>query len=315
VELGFLVETMKDAFSLSDPIVRKITEIIQPIEAETEEEPDDSHDFEIRLDQCAAETGISADQLRKWMRLALQRGQLAITGAEGTGKTFLAEYLASLLIGSSDGLYELVQFHPGINYARFMGWTDINGTTHEGIFSAFCRQARKRRGTCVMVIDDISSVSLPEVFGELRYALDQRNKEITLGLDGSHFSVPENVVIIAGWNPRVSLDAGSAHFLRSRFAIVHLDPNPSLLHAFLNRFGEKGEALARVIDAIDETVADPDRRLGPAIFLREGDHLPDTLPDLWRYRVEPILEDAIPKAKRKGFLWEALSTDELKDWA
>jgi hypothetical protein len=72
------------------------------------------------LADCAKDTGFEIATLRRWKRGLDRKGQAIFYGPPGTGKTFVAEKLAAHLVGGTDGIRELVQFHPAYSYEDFM---------------------------------------------------------------------------------------------------------------------------------------------------------------------------------------------------
>jgi len=183
-------------------------------------------------------------------RLLLANQQLILTGAPGTGKTYMAREIAAALIeDSSQDLdknprFKFVQFHPSYDYTDFVEglkpaldvkvdksqiWFEVR----DGTFMAFCKLAMKQDGPCVFVIDEINRADLSRVFGELFYALEPgyRGPKHAVStqyasLRGSSerkdFYVPENVYIIGTMND-IDRSVESIDFaLRRRFAWYEL---------------------------------------------------------------------------------------------
>lgn len=108
---------------------------------------------------------LSDDQLRiinmteKYIKLLDIKKNLILTGAPGTGKTFLAREIAKRLTGiksdeelENSDQYAFVQFHPSYDYTDFVEGlrpsnTDSNGNIgfelRDGVFKEFCEKAKE----------------------------------------------------------------------------------------------------------------------------------------------------------------------------
>lgn len=194
--------------------------------------------------------------------------QIILTGAPGTGKTYMAgEAAKSLGTPLTEGKpYYRVQFHPSYDYTDFVEGLrpieDEDGKLSfvkmDGQFKAFCRQVvrnnrknyPKARGVddpdrkYFFLIDEINRADLSKVFGELMFCLesDKRGEPVqtqyqnlpTYGLDGEDvfangFFIPKNVYMIGTMND-IDRSVESMDFaLRRRFVFREVKVEDDLL--------------------------------------------------------------------------------------
>lgn len=85
------------------------------------------------------------DNLKTYINLLKTHRNLVLTGAPGTGKTFLARKIASAMKAKTD----FVQFHPSYTYSDFVeglrpihnGTGQIGFERKDGVFKSFCKDA------------------------------------------------------------------------------------------------------------------------------------------------------------------------------
>lgn len=117
------------------------------------------------------ETNMGNKDIDKYIQLLRSNKNLILTGAPGTGKTYLAKLIARrmLQIGDNEDLqkdkrFGFVQFHPSYDYTDFVeGLRPVKDSLgaigfkrQDGVFKAFCKQAILSESADSDTLDDIN---------------------------------------------------------------------------------------------------------------------------------------------------------------
>lgn len=272
------------------------------------------------LSQCAEDTGFEEEELKRWIRAIERKGQAILYGSPGTGKSFIADKLAQLLIAEGDGFYELVQFHPAYSYEDFIQGIrpqarEDGGFDYKliaGRFLEFCKQAELCEDPCVLIIDEINRANLAQVFGELMYLLEYRDRKIPLA-GGNSFQIPNNVYIIGTMNTADRSIALVDHALRRRFAFIELRPNYEVLRRYHQKrnTGFPVDGLIRILEGLNQAIADKHYEIGISFFMTEN--LAEDIEDIWKMEIEPYLEEYFfdRPEKVEEFRWQKIENQVL----
>jgi hypothetical protein len=259
-------------------------------------------------------TGYFDGTIRTLLNSLERKQQIILTGAPGTGKTYLAQNLAKHLTSETDGIIETIQLHPAYTYEDFIQGlrpiADENGQLSyqmiPGRFLDFCDRARNRTGKSVLIIDEINRANLASVFGELLYLLEYRNQSIKLAGSDRPFSIPENVYIIGTMNTADRSIALVDHALRRRFAFIEICPDYRIIRTWHlnNKTGFDTTGLINILQQINTIIDDKHYEVGLSFFL---DHdLKNTISDVWELEIYPYLEELFYSdlGKIEQFRWE-----------
>ena len=261
---------------------------------------------------------------KEYLSLLLNNGNLILTGAPGTGKTFLAKAMAASIVGGCawDDLSTeqkercgFVQFHPSYDYTDFVEGlrpaSDGSFKRRDGVFKEFCKKALEVDGKeCVFIIDEINRGELSKIFGELFYSIEpdyrgtegivmtQYNEMIENGDTFKNgFYIPDNVYIVGTMND-VDRGVEAMEFaVRRRFVWREITAEESA-----KNMGVTGDAYAKMVavnTALSQKGLSDAYHIGGAYFRKLKD---ENYADLWNLRLKGVISEYFrgePDAKDK----------------
>jgi 5-methylcytosine-specific restriction protein B len=264
------------------------------------------------LESATNDSFLDPDWLAGTLTLWRRKKNLVLKGPPGTGKTFVAERLAWLLMQEIDPTrLHLVQFHPSYSYEDFVQGYRPDGRggfqIRPGHFLKFCRRAEADPARpYVFVIDEINRGNLGKVFGEAMLAVeaDYRDKPVQLQCEPDQsFCIPSNVYLIGTMNTADRSLALVDYALRRRFVFRTMVPDFSdRFEGFLRSRWVAEHDITRICKNLMELndFIDKDASLGAGYQVghsyfcrppREVAQLEGWYESVVRFELEPLLEE------------------------
>jgi 5-methylcytosine-specific restriction protein B len=263
-----------------------------------------------RLLDVAKKLNLSVDEVRKLLSgVTGSKRQMILMGPPGTGKTFVARQLASLLVDHPSDI-RFVQFHPSYGYEDFVeGLRPVAG--HGGGFEfkrvpgVIVQMAEAIEGNNesegdgrprVLIIDEINRANISRVFGELMFLLEYRDQPMKLMLDNRDFRLPDNLMIIGTMNTADRTIRTLDVAMRRRFRFFEFTPRTDVITSQYAKPGWSngiGSALIQGITKLNtKLLEDVDRHhtIGHSYFLNQS-MTPERLKDVWEHEILPLIED------------------------
>lgn len=292
---------------------------------EWNDKQENKHD-DVNLTYEYTEYIYSNEERRQWdckvdTTLLESNKNLILTGAPGTGKTYLARQMAKKLTQNKEKNIGFVQFHSSYDYTDFVEGLrpikDSNGNIvferKNGIFKEFCKKASEKASekadeNFVFIIDEINRGEISKIFGELFFSIDpgyrgeegkiktqyQNLLENTDDKYEDGFFIPENVYIIGTMND-IDRSVESMDFaFRRRFAFQEItaeDTMDSILYELGSDMNDAVNKMRAINSTLDKLGLNSNYHIGAAYFqkVKNSKKKLNKWNDLWNLHLKGTL--------------------------
>ena len=172
----------------------------------------------------------------------------------------------------------------------------LNDGYADCIFKEFVKKAQANKDkNYVLIIDEINRANISEVFGELIYGLEYRNKNFTTEISGQSFSIPENLYIRGTMNTADRSLQNLDYAVRRRFSFIPIPAEPPKDSEKINGKIFVSKIFNRVKEDIEKSVARgvnaSDIMPGISYFLVLADNAEEHFQYKIKYEVIPLLKE------------------------
>lgn len=179
----------------------------------------------------------SNKQYEKYIKLLEANKNLILTGAPGTGKTYLAKEIAKAM----NAEYEFVQFHPSYDYTDFVeglrptppaGNGHIGFERKNGVFKEFCKEANRNRDNKRTTLANVQNLN----------GITKKVREISLE-DVKKYIIPGEEIPSSTVRTKYIIEKleGSKVFINGPSIDPKRIPMHEIVEAYKNRLWEGGQ--------------------------------------------------------------------------